>query len=108
MILEVLEHYFPHWDPPDDDGRTWIKCECPVHDDNNPSSSVSYELGAFTCHGCGYSGDWIKIIEQEEDCGFDDAIAIAERIADASGVEVPRRSAGKPRRGVPRLKRFGA
>lgn len=108
MIREVMGKYFPHWDCPDEDDREWIKTECPVHDDDNPSASVSFERNAFMCHGCGYSGDYIKIIEQEEGCSFDEAVRIAEGIAEAGGVEVPLLVSRKPSRGVPRPKRFGS
>ena len=107
MIKEVLEHYFPYWEPPEDDG-VWNKCDCPVHDDNFPSASVSYELDAFKCHACGYSGDYIKIIEQEDNCGYAEAVRIAEGIAETSGVSLPPGTARKSSRGVSRPKRFGA
>lgn len=107
MIREVLEHYFPHWEAPEDYGYGgWLKCECPVHDDDNPSASVSYELDSFKCHGCGYSGDYIKIIEQEVECGYVEALTIAEGIAEQCGVEVPQKLGGKPGRRVPQPARF--
>lgn len=108
MIKAVLEHYFPYWDSPEDYGNTWESCECPVHDDNTPSASVSYELDAFNCHSCGYSGDYLKVIEQEEGCNFVEAQRVAAGIAEERGIEVPRESRRKPRRGVPRPKKFGA
>lgn len=106
MIKEVLEHYYPGWDPPEDVGREWVASECPVHDDDNPSAGLSFEKEAFVCHGCGFSGDYISIIRGEEDCSFDKAVRIAEEIAERSGVEIPREFERKPRRGVPRPPRF--
>lgn len=108
LILAVMNKYFPHWEAPEDWGGTWIQCECPAHDDDNPSASVSYELGAFTCHACGYSGDCIKIIEQEEECGFAEAQRIAARIAEESGNTLPSSLIRKRSRGVPRPARFGS
>ena len=107
MIREVLEHYFPGWEAPENYGYDgWLKCECPVHDDDNPSASVNYELDSFTCHGCGYSGDYIKIIRNEEGCGYAEALAIAAGIAEQCGIEVPPEPGRKPSRGVPHPKRF--
>lgn len=107
MIKEVMLNYFPGWDPPEDDGRTWIPTECPVHGDDNPSASVSYDKNSFICHACGYSGDYLKIIENQEECSYAEAVATAEGIAGRSGIEVPRNAPGKPRRKPARPKRFG-
>lgn len=108
MIKEVMEHYYPGWDPPEDEGwREWLPTECPVHGDSNPSASVNYTLDAFKCHACGYSGDYLKIIEREEGCSFAEAVRTAERIAESSSVEVPPIATGKPRRRVSRPARFG-
>ncbi|WP_369822228.1 CHC2 zinc finger domain-containing protein [Corynebacterium sp. NML120713] len=106
MILETLEFFFPGWSPPPALHDGWVKCECPVHDDDNPSASLNLEAEAFVCHGCGYSGDYIKIIEQEEGCSYAEAIKTAERIAEQRGVEVPRSPGRKPRRRVSRAPRF--
>lgn len=107
MIKAVMEEFYPGWDAPEDDGRTWIPTECPVHGDDNPSASVSYELDAYVCHACGYSGDYLKIIQEEEEVGFAEALARAEGIAASSGIEVPRSATRKSRRRVSRPKRFG-
>ena len=107
MIAEVLNHYFPGWEAPEgDEYDGWISCGCPVHDDDNPSASVSYEVDGFRCHGCGYSGDYIKIIEREEGCGFVEALATAKRIAESCGIEVPQEPARKRGRGASRPARF--
>ncbi|UBI10017.1 hypothetical protein LA324_05250 [Corynebacterium coyleae] len=106
IIKAVLEHYFPGWEAPEDEHDGWIKCECPVHDDDNPSASVSYELDSFKCHGCGYSGDYIKIIESEEGCGYVEAIATAARISEQCGVALPPETSRKSSRGVSRPARF--
>jgi DNA primase (bacterial type) len=104
-----LEYYYPGWDPPDeDDWREWIPTECPVHGDNNPSASVSYENNAFLCHACGYKGDYLSIIEQEEGCAFAEAVRRAEEIAASSGVKVPQLVARKPRRRTTQPARFGS
>lgn len=108
MIKEVMEHYYPGWEAPEDDGRTWIPTECPVHGDDNASASVSYENGAFNCHACGYRGDTYAIIMREEEVHFGEAVGIAEGIAERSGIEVPCSSARKPSRGVSKPARFGS
>lgn len=107
MIEAVMKEYWPGWEEPEDDGRTWIPTECPVHGDDNPSASVSYELNAYVCHACGYTGDYLKIIGREEELTYAEALARAEEIADRRGIDVPRSPTGKPRRGVSRPKRFG-
>ncbi|WP_431604769.1 CHC2 zinc finger domain-containing protein [Corynebacterium pseudodiphtheriticum] len=106
MIEAVMAKYFPGWDPPEDDGRTWIPAECPVHGDENPSAGVSYELNSFVCHACGYSGDVYKIIQQEEGVDFAEATQVAETIAGDSGVEIPRSLRRKRRRRISRPARF--
>lgn len=108
MIKEVMEHYYPGWEPPEDDGRIWIPTECPVHGDDNASASISYENNAYNCHACGYRGDVYAIIMREEDVHFGEAVGIAEGIAERSGIEVPRSSTRKPGRGVSKPTRFGS
>ncbi|WP_367274963.1 CHC2 zinc finger domain-containing protein [uncultured Corynebacterium sp.] len=77
-----------------------------MHSDEFPSASISFEKEAFKCHGCGYKGDYLKIIMREEEVSRDAAVRIAEGIAENSGIEVPRSAARKRSRGVPKLKRF--
>lgn len=107
MISEVLQAYYPEWEPPEDYGTgAWVKCLCPVHADEHPSASINFAENAFVCHGCGYKGTYASIIMNEEGVGYREAIRIAEGIAESSGVPVPRVASGKRRRKVPRRTRF--
>lgn len=108
MILEVMNKYYPGWEPPEDDGRYWIPCECPVHGDSNPSASVNYELDSFKCHACGYAGNIYTIIMREEEVSSGEADRIAAEIATASGVEVPQSTTRQSSSGFSKPARFGS
>lgn len=99
-------HYYPGWEPPEDDGRDWITTQCPVHSDGTPSAGISYSRNAFVCHGCGYSGDYLKIIRREEGCTRKEAYERAEAIASSCGIELPPQPKRKRRRRIPKPKRF--
>jgi DNA primase len=71
-IEALLIEYFPDWVPPADRGG-WTACKCPFHGERNASASVNYKENAFNCHGCGYKGDAIKIIQDKEGVSFRDA-----------------------------------
>ena len=66
MIVDVLLHYFPEWQPPRDTGREWTPTRCPFHGDENPSAAVSFKHDAFVCHACGVRGTARSIIRQKE------------------------------------------
>lgn len=95
MIAQTIQRYYPEWVPPEDNGRDWIACNCPFHGDETPSAAVSYQRGAFNCLACGVSGDVYSIIQRKEGVNFGEAIGIAEGIAEASGNELSRPTAGK-------------
>lgn len=108
MIKEVIEYYYPDWEPPENTGEVWLKCLCPAHGDETPSAGVSYSLEAFNCFTCGYKGDYLTIVMKEEDCDFPTAVGIAESIASKRGVDLPPTTKRKPSRGISHPKRFGA
>jgi len=99
MIAEVIQHYYPGWDPPPH-YREWNRCLCPFHGETTPSAAVSYELEAFNCLACQVKGDVISIIRHEEGVGFAEAVRIAESFSVGGHVEVPRKPARKPSRRV--------
>ena len=100
LIALVIRRYFPQWDPPEDNGYTWIKTLCPFHGEDNPSAAVSYELQAFKCMACHVSGDVIKLIREQEDVGYLAAKSIAEGLSVGSNIPVQTKPARKPGRRV--------
>lgn len=85
LVARVIQHYYPDWEPPEDTGKTWLKCLCPFHGESNPSAAISFELDGFNCFACNTKGDAISIIRKEEGVGFVEAKRIAESIC--GGVE---------------------
>ena len=98
-ITKVLAHYFG-WDPPDDNGNTWIKTLCPSHREDRPSASVSFEKGAVRCQACGFKGDVITIIMREEGITYREAIKRAEAILGQRYEPVSRKPQRKPGRRI--------
>ena len=95
-IAAVLEHYGGFVSVPD---TGWRAIKCPFHSDRTASASVNLELNGFRCHACGISGDAIKLIETQENMGFEEAIGFANEVLDQSHEELPRTaSKRKPRR----------
>lgn len=47
--------------------KGWQSIRCPFHDDEQASASINLDLNGFKCHGCGISGDALKIIKDQED-----------------------------------------
>ncbi len=99
MIAAVIHRYFPDWEPPRDNG-TWSSCRCPWHGDEVASASVSYELDAFCCHGCGVKGDAIKIVRDREKVSFAEAVRILQEVTGRSDSELSPKPKGKSRRRV--------
>lgn len=98
LIVRVIQHFHPDWEPPNDTGREWQKTLCPFHGESNPSASVSFSLNAFNCFACDVKGDAFGIIMREEEISYREAVEYAEKIAPGSNVGVPRKPAGKPGR----------
>lgn len=98
-IGDVLSHYYPGWEEPEDYGDDWIPCLCPFHGESNASASISPDRGAFRCHGCGETGDVISIIRKKEGVTYQEAIGRYEELSpggDASVfVKSPRKSGGR-------------
>lgn len=76
-IEAVLLHYGADR-VPERRGTGWRAMSCPFHEDGHASASVSQD--AFTCHACGVKGDAFSIIQQQENCTFPEALALAQQI----------------------------
>ena len=61
-------------------------CQCPFHDDSNPSMAVNQEKQFFYCFVCQESGNAIHFLRRYENLEFVDAI---ETLASAAGMTVP-------------------
>jgi DNA primase len=61
-------------------------CQCPFHDDSNPSMAVNQDKQFFYCFVCQESGNAIHFIRRYENLEFVDAI---ETLASAAGMSVP-------------------
>ena len=61
-------------------------CQCPFHDDTNPSLAVNQEKQFFYCFVCQESGNAIHFIRRYENLEFVEAI---ETLASAAGIKVP-------------------
>ena len=79
-IRAVLEHYGLEQQLPE--AYSWRPVTCVFHGDRNASASyMSHDdAQAFNCHGCGVSGDSIKIIEMAEGVDYAGALEVAEKI----------------------------
>lgn len=100
-IIEAIQRYYPEWEPPDDDGRTWQKCLCPFHGESRPSAAVSRDLDGYNCLACGVRGDVISIIREGEGVNYQDAKRISEGVSEPGSGEVPIRVPRKPSGDVP-------
>lgn len=64
------------------------KIRCAFHGDRTPSASVSRY--GFTCWACGRTGDAIKLIREEENLSYADAVARCASIVGSENRDVPR------------------
>lgn len=56
---------------------------CPFHNENSPSFSVSAEKGIFKCFGCGKGGNLITFVQEYEKVDFVEALKI---LSEFSGI----------------------
>ena len=61
-------------------------CQCPFHDDSNPSMAVNQDKQFFYCFVCQESGNAIHFLRRYENLDFVDAI---EALASSAGLTVP-------------------
>ena len=76
-------------------GKNW-KGLCPFHNERTPSFVVSEERGVYHCFGCGAGGDVFRFVMEVEGLGFREAV---ERLAEQTGVELPRSPGAEPEGG---------
>lgn len=94
-IAAVLRHYGARSVP---EGAGWRDINCPFHSDAHASARVNTELGAFKCHGCGMSGDAIKLIRLKEQKGYAEAIEFAGSVLGESVENLPRTASKQKQR----------
>lgn len=99
MIGEVIQRYFPDWEPPEN-RREWNYTCCPFHNESDPSAAVSFDRDAFKCHACDVKGDAIALIRLQEGVTYREAVTIAESLSTGSNDAVSRKPARKPGRAV--------
>ncbi len=75
-------------------GREY-KANCPFHDENTPSFTVSPQKGFYHCFGCGAHGTALGFLMEFEHLSFVDAV---EALAQQMGMEVPREAGQRPAR----------
>jgi len=46
-------------------------CRCPVHEEREPSFSVNFDRGVFSCLGCGYSGTVVQLLKMVTERGVE-------------------------------------
>ena len=61
-------------------------CQCPFHDDSNPSMAVNQDKQFFYCFVCQESGNAIHFLRKYENLDFVDAV---ETLASSLGLTVP-------------------
>lgn len=66
---------------------------CPFHGEKAPSFSVNEDRQMFYCFGCNRGGDVFKFLMLIENLEFPEALRL---LAERAGIELPRRSGGKP------------
>ena len=85
-IADVLIHYGATRVP---EGSGWKTMRCPFHSDKVASGRVNVSLNAYKCHGCSVSGDAIKIIEDQENLGYGDAIEFSGQVLGKGITDIP-------------------
>lgn len=53
-----------------------IQAHCPYHDDHHSSLNITKSNGLYYCHACGASGDFIKLICDQLQIDFKEAVAL--------------------------------
>jgi DNA primase len=95
-IVEAIQHLEPSFQPPEDNGRTWVHVLCPFHGDSIKSAAISYKLDAFNCLGCGIKGNPVTLIAKQKGISYSSAKQIAEGLPAGSHQAVPRKPRRKP------------
>jgi DNA primase len=80
-IVAVLTHYKLDLTR---NGEQWKGC-CPFHDSTKASLNVNVKKNVFKCHGCGYGGNVIKLVQLLDD-KLENPRRAALQIAALSGI----------------------
>ncbi len=72
-----------------------FKANCPFHDENTPSFTVSPAKGFYHCFGCGAHGTALGFLMEYEHMSFVEAV---ESLAASMGIDVPRDEGQRPAR----------
>ena len=75
-------------------GREY-KANCPFHDENTPSFTVSPSKGFYHCFGCGAHGTALGFLMEHDHLSFPEAV---ESLAHLMGITVPREESQRPAR----------
>ena len=99
-IEKVIEHYFPSFEF-SPRRLSWQAVACPVHGDTHKSASLNILEDAFNCHGCGFRGDSLRVIQtQETELTFEEVLKKFESITGEHHQHVQESFERFPRRGV--------
>ncbi|MDG6004976.1 MAG: DUF3987 domain-containing protein [Candidatus Brocadia sp.] len=83
--------FYPDFKP---NGKKYVRCLCPFHDDHNPSLNIYPASGRFHCPACGAHGDIFDFYQRRHSVDFPTAIkAIA---ADFTNISTDKPT-GKPK-----------
>jgi hypothetical protein len=69
-------------------GPTKFSCQCPFHDDRDPSLDVDTMKGVWLCRACQIGGDAIRYVELREGLMFSAAVV---RMEERMGIRPPER-----------------
>ncbi len=64
---------------------TYLKAQCPFHDEKSASFFVSPDRGTYYCFGCGAKGDIFSFVQEFESTDFRGALAM---LAEKAGVTI--------------------
>lgn len=93
-MVAVLARY--GMDVPERTG--WRKVKCPFHSDRIASASVNTDIGAFSCHACGVSGDVYGILMSQEGIDFRAALALGDGLDADPNTDTPKSSGRRVRK----------
>ena len=80
-LIELFESYGHRVQK---NGKTHVT-NCPFHEDETPSLSISPSKKLWNCFGCGEAGDLFKLVQKKENCNFPEAV---KKLAEQSGFEL--------------------
>ena len=83
----VLKHY--GWSVPNPRSG-WQTISCGFHEDRTPSCRVNNTIGGITCFSCGFKGDAVGVVREQEGCSWGEAYRICEEITSGNHTEIPR------------------